>query len=160
MDDDNALLRELKTRARLRLNAARRGEGAGDESREPKLRDCLNAVSRDAGFAHWEHARTVLGGDAATGADIGAFWYAPGCAALLNQWFADYDAASAVHARERGAFLLPYRRQFVVVKAEFIRELGLDPGDASWEAVGRDLARAYASPAWVALASQRLRAMR
>jgi hypothetical protein len=158
---------ELKTRARLRLNALRRGPGAAAPSAGPqadagpaaagiRLRDCLDAVARDLGFAHWEHARSVLGGLAAPGDDLGTFWHAPHSGILLNEWFARLDEARAAVQRQPAAFLLPYRRQFVVVQADFVRELGLDPADAAWEAIARDLVRGYGTPAWQALARRRM----
>ncbi len=146
-------LDELKTRARLRLNAAKRG----DEPGAPRLRDCLHEVARAVGFQHWEHARRVLGGEAQWGEDMGRFWYAPRCIVHLNTWIADRGQALAARERTAG-FLLPYRRQFVLVEEGFVRELGLDPADAAWEAAGRDLVSAYGSPAWKALARQRLSA--
>jgi hypothetical protein len=143
---------ELKTRARLRLNAARRSGQDGST----KLRDCLHDVSRAAGFRDWEHARRVLSGLARPGDDMGTFWHAPRCHSLINEWHADESRARA--ARTDGRFLLPYRRQFMVVQDDFIRELGLDPADPSWMAAGRDLTSHYGSPAWAALCAQRLRA--
>jgi hypothetical protein len=83
------LLTELKTRARLQLNAAR---GAQPDLR---LRDCLNQAARDVGFAHWDHGRRVLGGLAATGDDMGTFWHAPRCNSLLNAWFASHAERSS-----------------------------------------------------------------
>jgi hypothetical protein len=176
-----APMTELKVRARLRLNA-RRGADAG-----LRLRDCLIDVARDAGFAHWEHAREVLGGEAAPGDDMGTFWHAPRCDALLNAWFtslADARAALAsalasvvadslvasppppASAGAQGRFsrgmattvLFPYRRQFVLAGADFIRELGLDPQDAAWASAQHDLVRAYGGGAWQALALARLKA--
>lgn len=147
-------LAELKVRARLRLNAARRDGAEGDR----KLRHCLNEVAQDAGFAHWEHARRVLAGEAAPGEDMGAFWHAPGCDALLNQWFA--DAATARAALRPGRYLLPFRRQFVVVEAPYLRELGLDPADPAWRTLGGDLVAGYGTAAWHALAKGRMRALR
>jgi hypothetical protein len=145
-------LDELKVRARVRLNGARRA-GAGEER---KLRHCLDEVAREAGFAHWEHARHVLSGQAMAGEDMGAFWHAPGCDALLNEWFADLAAARA--ALRQGRYLLPFRRQYVVVEAPYIRELGLDPDHAAWAAAGADLVSAYGTAAWATLASARMRA--
>lgn len=146
-------LEELKVRARVRLNAARR---AGDT--DATLRHSLNEVAREAGFAHWEHARRVLSGAASAGEDFGGFWHAPGCDALLNAWFADYASARA--ALRGGRYLLPFRRQFVVVEAAYLRELGLAPADPAWAEVGSDLVAGYGSPAWEALAAQRMRALR
>lgn len=153
------LVDELKVRARLRLNALRRG-GDGDAGGDLRLRDCLNLVAREVGFAHFEHARHVLGGLAAPGDDMGSFWHAPRTGILLNEWFAQREQAQASLHRQPAAFLLPYRRQFMVVQGDFVRELGVAPDDAAWQAIGQDLVRGYGTPAWEALAQQRLRAPR
>lgn len=147
-----ALLVELKTRARLRLNAARR------EPTELRLRDCLHEVAREVGFAHWDQGRSVLGREAQFGDDMGRLWHAPACNALLNEWFANYDDACSALATSRGAVLLPYQRQFIVAGAPFIRAIGLDPRDAAWAAADRDLVRAYGTEPWSRLAFQRLKA--
>lgn len=153
---ESRLLAELKTRARLRLNAARRDAA----SVEPRLRDCLHEVARAVGFADWEHARRILGGEAVAGDDMGTFWYAPGCAALLSVWCASPVEARAAFEVEGARYLLPYRRQFVVADADFIVELGLDPADPAWAATRRDLVASYGSAAWQALAWRRLAATR
>ncbi|HYF21529.1 MAG TPA: hypothetical protein VEA40_26955 [Ramlibacter sp.] len=153
-----ALLTELKARARIRLNAARRGDSAGAD--DLRLRDVLHEVSREVGFQHWEHARRVLGGLAQTGEDTGTFWHAPRTGILLNEWFARPEQAFAALQRQPRAYLLPYRRQFMVVQADFVQELGVDPLDGSWAQVGNDLVRGYATPAWLKLAAQRIRAPR
>lgn len=152
----SALVDELKTRARVRLNTARREGAAGDD----KLRDLLHAVSREVGFAHWEHARRVLGGLALPGEDMGTFWYSPRTAALLNEWHATPAAAQAARAGREDLFLLPYKRQAVLVREPFIVELGLDPAHPAWDAAGRDLVAAYGAPPWTELAALRLRAPR
>lgn len=144
---------ELKVRARIARNAAR-SSGAHEL---PRLGDCLHRAARDAGFLHWEHARRVLGGGARPGDDMGSFWHAPGCSTMLNRWFADEAQARQAHAAS-GGFLLPYRRQFMVVQGDFIRELGLDPQDPAWTAAGHDLTLAYGSAPWVALSLRRLKA--
>ena len=149
-----ALLTELKVRARLQLNAARR------EQPELRLRDCLHQAARDVGFAHWDHGRRVLGGQAAPGDDMGTFWHAPRCNSLLNAWFAHYADARTALAADLNAILLPYRKQYMVVHDEFIRELGLDPADPTWADAQHDLVRAYGTDPWLTLAFQRLKAPR
>lgn len=146
-------LDELKIRARVRLNAARRADPATDL----KLRDCLHDAARAVGFAHWEHARRVLGGQALPGEDMGTFWHAPRTGILLNLWFARYDQALPVLDADRRAFLLPYRRQCLIVQDHFIRELGVDPDHPAWAQLRHDLVGGYGSSAWAALAMQRLR---
>ena len=149
-----ALLTELKTRARLLLNESRREQPA------LRLRHCLNQVAQDAGFAHWEHGRRVLGGLATAGDDMGTLWHAPRCNSLLSNWFAEHsEARIALNAGGRNV-LLPYKRQFVLVQGDFIRELGLDPDHPAWIDAHRDLVRAYGGPAWLALGMLRLKAPR
>lgn len=145
---------EIKTRARVRLNAARREGRAGDL----RLADCLNAAGREVGFLHFEHARRVLAGEAAPGEDWGDFWHAPRTGVLLNQWFARLADAVAMLAQQPSGFLLPYRRQFLIVQDHFIRELGVDPQAPQWAEIRRDLVGGYGTPAWHALAARRIRA--
>lgn len=148
---------ELKVRARLRLNTLKKA-AAADTPGDRTLRDCLNAVAAEVGFAHWEHARRVFAGEAPLGDDMGSFWHAPACGSLLNEWHADYAKARDALQRSGTRFLLPFRRQFVVVQADFLRELKLDPADSLWDATGRDLVTAYGTQAWSELAAKRLRA--
>lgn len=155
----NRLLEELKVRARVQRNGHKRAGAAGQGSEEAKLRlrDCLHDVARQVGFAHWEHARRVLGGLAAPGEDMGAFWYAPACRGLLNGWFARREEALAAQAARPGGVVLPYRHQFMVVDSDFIQAIGLDPRDPAWAEAGHDLDGAYGREAWLALAERRLR---
>ena len=148
-------LTELKVRARLRLNARRAAEPG------LRLRDCLVQVAREAGFLHWEQARAVLGGEVPPGGDRGTFWHAPRCQDLLNPWFADLaEARRALAAAPPGeAVLLPYRRQYVLAGADYLRALGLDPRDPAWAAAQHDLVQTGGA-ARAALAMKRLRAMK
>ena len=147
-----ALVDELKVRARVRLNRARREGRAGAD----RLRDALHDVARGEGFADWEHARRVLSGLALPGDDMGSFWHAPRTGILLNLWFSTYAQAQAVLQQQGEGFLLPYRRQCFIVQAPFIEALGVSPTDPGWAAAGHDLVAAYGTPAWRALAWQRL----
>ncbi|WP_370679549.1 hypothetical protein [Comamonas sp. GB3 AK4-5] len=150
-----ALVDELKVRARVQLNRARREGQAG----ATRLRDALHEVARESGFADWEHARRVLSGLAAPGEDLGSFWHAAGTGILLHIWFASHEEGRAVVANDPGGFLLPYRRQCFMVQAPFIEALGLDPQDAAWAAIDHDLVAGYGSEAWRVLSWQRLRAL-
>lgn len=164
---------ELKVQARLLVNALRRNDpealvlaaSVAQSRRWPTpdswtLTHCMNIVSAQAGFDHWDHARRVLGGESVPGDDLGTLWYEHACGALTNQWFARYEEARAILAGDPSLYLLPYRRQYVLVDLYFIELLGLDAAARPWTEAGRDLVGAYASPAWNALALQRLRAMR
>lgn len=154
----NTPLHELKTRARIAWNAVRRAGGGVDEG---KLRLFLHQAARDVGFEHWDHARTVLGGYAQQEGDFGRFWHAPRADSLLNQWFATYPQAHAAHvAQGASGYLLPYRRQCLLVQAEFVVELGIDPQDAAWAEMGWDVVSGYGGAAWGHLVAARLGATR
>jgi hypothetical protein len=164
---------ELKTRARLLLNGLQAGEQPAlararlccERQRWPwpdagQLQQCLNVVAAECGFAHWDHARRILGGDARAGDDMGSLWHAEGCSHLLNHWFASHDEARSCLASLPGSVLLPYRRQFVVVAAPYLQVLGLRIDDDAWQQVQRDLVAGYGTPAWSRLCARRLAAMR
>lgn len=160
----NALIAELKTRARLRLNALRLAEADAParsaQAPPSRLRDCLNAVARELGFRCWPQALHVLGGHASSGDDMGAFWHAPRCDGLLSHWFARHDQARECLALGAHRVLLPYGRQFIVADDHYLRELGLSVGEEGWGRPGRDLVQVYGSAAWRALCMQRLQASR
>ena len=105
---------------------------------------CLAAVARGLGFASWDHARRVLGGDSSE-TDFGKLLYGGSGGSRLNHWFASYDEAKGFLAEHEGAeprrYLLAYQRHFFIVDAHFIEALGLDPVDPDWEAIGWDWAR-------------------
>ena len=151
---EQALVDELKVRARVRLNRARREGLAGAE----RLRDALHDVARVHGFADWEHARRVLSGLALPGDDMGSFWHPRHTGIAPNLWFSTYAQAHAALQPMRQGFLLPYRRQCFIVQAPFVEALGVRAADSDWAAVGYDLVAAYGTPAWRALAWQRLHA--
>ncbi len=165
----DALLRELKVRARLRLKALQAGEGgplAAAERygrrrgwpppRDWRHRQALNLVAAECGFDDWSQARLVLSGRAARDEDQGRFWYGPGCGAFLNHWHADYGEARETLAAGAGRSLLPYGRQYIVVEAEFIDALGL----AREPMAGADLVAGYGSAFWQARCRERLAALR
>ncbi|MES2068735.1 MAG: hypothetical protein V4488_00205 [Pseudomonadota bacterium] len=169
----NAPIAELKTRARLLLNALdgaqpqalARAQQASKKRRWPvpetwQLKHCLNIVAAEAGFSLWDHARAVLGGEARAGDDMGDFWCDAESAVFLNHWYADYQLALDCLHNESGRFLLPYRRQFVVAGEHYVRHLGLLPNDAAWQAIGYDLVAGYGSAGWLQLCEQRLQARR
>ncbi len=169
----SAAVTELKTRARLLLNALEsaqpealaRAQRISKKRRWPlpeswQLKHSLNIVAGENGFAQWEHARTVLGGESHAGDDMGDFWCEGESAVFLNHWFASYPLAQECLQNEARRFLLPYRRQFVVTGEHYLRHLGLDPDDPAWADIGRNLAAGYGSAAWQHLSVQRLHAQR
>jgi hypothetical protein len=105
---------------------------------------CLAIVSREAGFAGWEHARRVLDGDAVE-VDFGKLLCVSGRGTYLNHWFATYEEAHAVHAdllvAGQRRYLLAYQRQLFIAESGYIESIGLEPDDADWRAMGWDWAR-------------------
>lgn len=146
-----SLLENLKTHARVLHKQAARGEtaalarlrglrelrDASDDAlaREVKRRHCLAVIARELGFDGWPHLVAIVSGRRED--DFGTLLYADG---HWNIWSASYEEARAIRA-EHGGYLLPYKRQFVIVDRYFIETLGLDPDDADWAQIGRDFAR-------------------
>jgi hypothetical protein len=165
----NASITELKIRARLGLKALQAGDtvlldraravsGLSMPMQTPwKLRHTLTLVARSVGFRTWEQARSVLGGLAKPGDDMGAFWHSPRCESLLNHWFADVEAARVLRLKRPDLILLPYRKQFVMVGSPYLIALGLDA--SAWAREGcLDMVLAYGSPGWLGQCEARLRA--
>lgn len=88
------------------------------------------------------------------GDDDGEFWHESSTDVFLSHWCARYDEARKT-LEENGGYLLPYKRQFVVVERGFIKALGLDPDDPAWKAVGYDVARPLDSAAYQKLVQAR-----
>lgn len=111
------------------------------EERAPRVlrRQCLSIVAREFGFGGWSHARAVIGGRAGV-SNFGTLLYPARCGGFLNLWYRTYDDA-ALGWRESGGYLIAYGRQFVVVRAPFIKQLGLDPEDPDWGRIGFDWVR-------------------
>lgn len=166
----NACITELKTRARIALKALRAGDtslvqraalASGTRPYVPEewqLRHALALVAQSVGFRHWEHARSVLGGQARMGDDMGRFWHAPACDAFLNQWFARHAEAVECQRASPGTALLTFGRQFVVVGESYLREIGLAERVPEAAAEPFDAAAQYGSPRWLQWCDARLRA--
>ncbi len=100
-----------------------------------KRRHCLSTIARELGFAGWPHALAVLQGREA--ADFGELLYTGQHSPTLNIWSASYAEARDIRAKH-GGYLLAYRRHYLIVDADYIRALGLEPEDPDWEGIGRD----------------------
>ncbi len=141
----NDAISELKIRARMlhkrvqsgdtaALERVRRGQQLTPDTVQHK--HCLAAVARENGFRSWQHATRVVRGDVGE-QDFGKLLVPGHCGGFLNEWFADYDQALAAK-QANNRFLLAYQRHFVVVTADFIRALGLDPNDPDWRRINRN----------------------
>lgn len=65
----------------------------------------------------------------------------------LNLWFANYTEAKFT-LKEKGGFLLPYKNQFFICNANYIKQIGFDPDDPDWEKIGFDWAEPANQAAW------------
>jgi len=139
------LLKDLRSKDPLRsAPAARRfvrlrsfaapGSDAIDFVRErARLKHALAVVAEERGHDSW--AALVRSASSAPPA-----FHAPALGGFLMRWFADHDDAVASRLA-LGGYVLPFGQQCFVCEAEAVRELGLDPDDEDWRAVGFDLVR-------------------
>lgn len=97
----------------------------------------LQVVAVEHGQASWAALKAAIEAgraEAVPALDLEPFIGAGGWA-FLNRWFARVDEAEAWLARE-GGYLLPYRRQCVLMEADAVAALGFDPADPDWAAMG------------------------
>lgn len=66
---------------------------------------------------------------------------------FLNLWFVHY-AEAKLHQRSQGGFLLPYKNQFFICDADYIRNLGFDSEDQDWKLIGYDWVNPESKDAW------------
>ena len=55
----------------------------------------------------------------------------------LNSWFANYSEAKS-HLQSVGGFLLPYKNQFFICNANYIKQIGFESNDPDWKLIGYD----------------------
>ena len=157
-------LAELKIRSRILLKAAAQEKPYALQTlrkfgkQEPPFqhKDGLKAVSRLAGFKNWQHASHILGGSATIGEDAGVLWYSNKCTGFLNVWCRNYEEAKEQFDQRSDNYLFPYKSQFVVANAEYVRALGLEIEDFQAQEGCRNLVDLYGSSAWDDLTFKRL----
>ena len=151
----HSAIEELKTRAQLRLRAAKAGDTTIlarfaqlpslreiDEEQLPEilqLKHALWLVAREVGFSTWKQAQSVLSGGSGNG-DFGTLLGLKNGQGYLNNWYARYEEAREC-LEQTGGYLLVWKTQFLVVEADYIRGLGLDPDDPDWQLIGNDWAK-------------------
>lgn len=138
-EGDRRALERLRAVPGFRGRPGDSGPAALAAGAEVQRKHCLAVISRELGFAGWQHALRVLRGDPGE-TDMGKLLYHEACGGHLNHWFASYEDARAQRVRQSG-YLLGYQRQFFVVDRYYIETLGLDPDDRDWEALGWDWIR-------------------
>jgi hypothetical protein len=105
------------------------------DSAQIRRRDCLLVIAKEMGFLNWPHAKRVLSGEETE--DFGGLLCPRKCGGHFNLWYRTHVEADAIR-RERGGYLLTFRRQFLIVERPYIETLGLDPDDPDWQALGFD----------------------
>lgn len=154
--------------ARTRLRALTELAKADDDAiatfaTSLQRKHCLAVVARECGFSSWDHASRVLRGDSSE-LDFGTLLSDKATGGTLNAWFVDYSEARRVlddrRRADSRAYLLAYRRQFVVVDIQYVEGLGLDPDDPDWVAIDFDWPRPRDRAAWTRLIGKRLAATR
>ena len=113
---------------------------------------CLTTVALELGARDWNALVAEL--NANVNDDFGTMWHVLG---HWNIWSAQYDEARQIRA-DHGGYLLPYKKQFMIVEDNYIETLGLNPGDPDWERIGRDWVATTDMTARDRLATQLLRA--
>ncbi|MDC0713724.1 hypothetical protein POL68_34980 [Stigmatella sp. ncwal1] len=99
-----------------------------------RRKHALALIAHEQGHASWVALRQALGEEASARLDTEAF-FLKNRGAFLNRWFATY-AEALVSLREKGGYLFPFREQFFICEAEFLRALGVDFKDPDWERMG------------------------
>lgn len=127
-----------------------------DMQREIQLKDCQNLLAIRCGFRDWQHGYRVLAGK--SGVDVGSFFHSVSCDAFINLWFAHYDQAKRALTQTADTFLVPYKRQFVVVRKDYLRAIGLtDDVITDWQNHRFNAVEGYGHSVWDKAAEQVVR---
>lgn len=93
---------------------------------------CLTAIALKLGAKDWNELQASL--CASVGEDFGTLLHVTG---YWNIWSASYAEAITIRA-DHGGYLLPYKRQFMIVEDHYLDGLGIDARDEDWERIGRN----------------------
>lgn len=100
--------------------------------KELKRKHALAVIAIENGFKSWAELkiqiRFIVGG-------------------YLNLWFANYPEAKE-HLKSSGGYLLPYKNQFFICNANYIKQIGFDPDDPDWKLIGYDWVNPDDKQAW------------
>lgn len=162
-------LNELKVRAKRLFKLCKNDDpkalarlAKGYKSNPPtagklQLKHCQVVIANELGFADWQSLHTIFSakaGHSGAGLDMGTLFYKSACSAFLNQWFTTYDEAKTALDAEH--YLLPYKKQFVLVTAQHIETLGIFDTTLLHN-VHKDIVSCYPSSTWDDLALQVLK---
>lgn len=101
----------------------------------------LAVIAIEQGFKSWQELKTHC---EVQSPDLFAKFFVGG---FLNKWFANYAEAKA-HQQITGGFLLPYKKQFYICEADYIKFIGFDPNDPDWQLIGWDWVKPLNQKAW------------
>ncbi len=138
--DYSRTLREVRIRASLMMKAARAGDpdALSRLGLKPKHRTALNTVALEmTGRSYLDLRALDLPVEAVQRSKVAdpARMFERHLAQFLNHWFANYEEA-VLHLQTAGGFLFPFKNQFVVVEADLLKNVGLDPNDPDWAVIG------------------------
>lgn len=134
-------LNEIKIQAKRRLKAFKTNTAEDvdvksaikkfgiDSPEQLKLKHCQLLVVQHLGFSDWQHAQAILSGSEVIDhvSDMGALFHNKACNALLNEWFTDYQQAKkALTGYDATRWLMPYKKQFVLVKQDYLTLLNIN----------------------------------
>jgi hypothetical protein len=164
----NLALNELKVQAKVMLKEIRSEVNISTKTQrqlkllklnmiaEVKLKHCQFLIAKQYGFDSWQHAQQIFSGSALPNEErnMGTLFHSPRCDALINLWFADYESAlEALYVDTKNRWLVPYKKQYIVVNREYLKMVGLDNDfDEHWHNIDHDLVSGYCSESWDKLA--------
>lgn len=97
-----------------------------------KYKHALKVIAIENGFQSWVDLKIQ------TNFIVGGY---------LNLWFANYSEAKS-HLESTGGFLLPYKKQFFICDAHYMKQIGFDPDDPNWKKINYDWAVPTNQAAW------------
>jgi hypothetical protein len=125
---------------------------------EIKLKHCLTIISHQLGFDNWHHAQAVLSGSDKNvqDLDMGTFFYPSGADAFINEWFVNYQQAkNLLSDKSKEKWLLPYKKQFIVVKKDYISAFNVNKSLMPlWSDINHNMVDSYKSTMWDKIACE------
>ena len=97
---------------------------------EVQLKHALGVVAREHGYIAWKNLKDA--------ADV--LWCPPGTSAFWHNWCKSHEEARA-YLNAKGGYLLSGHGKCFIAEPGYIEELGLDPRDPRWEAIGYDVVK-------------------
>lgn len=121
-----------------------------------QLKHCQSFIAIKLGLHNWNQLHSLLSfEDTQTEQDFGTLFHKPACDVFLNHWFADYESARKQLGDGANYFLLPYKKQFVVARENYLDTLDIHSAlSEQWQSINHDLVAGYATVAWDQIAKR------